>query len=117
MSLTKSDITFLDSLDDEKFLATLWICFGERLPQWKRCSKREYEKHCGENVIERLFSYRKVPYWNNGGGILDQISGKEPDGYYYEKCIGYQNTLMLGSDMMEYFKTRECMKPYFKELI
>ena len=73
----------------------------------------EFLERFVDNVLNGR-KYRAVPFWNEGGGIMDQISGREPDGYHYEKCIGYKKVLMLGSDMIEYCQTRECMKPYFE---
>lgn len=121
------DKAYLDSLDDEMFIAHMLILYGTYEPVWKRCSKKEYEKHCGKTGRESLtiddilkFAentsdgkiYRAVPIFNNGGGILDQISGKRPDDFIYEKLIGYRKVLLLGSEMIEYCKTRECMKPF-----
>ena len=127
--LDKETIRYLDSLSDTEFIYLVHIKFGATLPQWVECTKEEYEKYCGKNedkitmdFLERLIDnmcngreYRRVPIWNNGGGIMDQISGREPDGYLYEKCTGYKKVLMLGGDMIEYCQTRECMKPYFEE--
>lgn len=61
--------------------------------------------------------YRRVPFYKNGGGILNQVYffGKKPDGYYYEKCIGYERVLLMGREMIDYCQTRECMKQYFKD--
>ena len=129
MSLTKKQIAFLDSIPDSVFLFWIWGNYGADVPQWKRISKKEYEKNCGktdgiitlsklEKAMENMAEgkeFRAVPYYKNGGGILDQSSGREPDGYYYEKCTGYNKVLQLGGDMVEYCQTRECMKPYFKE--
>ncbi len=41
------DKAYLDSLDDEMFIAYMLILYGNDEPVWKRCSKKEYEKHCG----------------------------------------------------------------------
>jgi hypothetical protein len=133
MSLTKEQITSLDNLSDSEFI--FWICdnYGAEVPRWERISKKEYEKHCGKNdgkltlsklkkISKNLFDgreFRVIPYYKNGGGILDQIClDKKPDGYYYERCTGYDKVLQLGGDLIEYCLTRECMKPFFfKELI
>ena len=127
--LDKETIRYLDSLNDDEFIYLMHIRFGATLPQWKECTKKEYEKYCGkieddkitidslEHLLDNLFNgreYIRVPFWNKGGGILDQISGREPDNYRYEKCVGYRQALCLGSDMIDYCKTRECMKSYFK---
>lgn len=130
MSLTKKQIAHLDSLPDSIFLFWIWQNYGANVPQWKRITKKEYEKHCGkddgiltmsklEKAIKNSFEgreFRVIPYYKTGGGILDQICiDKEPDGYYYEKCIGYNKVLQLGNDMTEYCRTRECMKSFFRE--
>ena len=128
--MTKEQFAYLNSLPDSMFLCWLWLNYGAEVPQWERITKKEYEKHCGkadgiltmsklEKYIKNLSEgkeFRVVPYYKSGGGILDQICiDKEPDGYYYEKCTGYNKVLQLGGDMIEYCQTRECMKPYFKE--
>lgn len=126
MALTKKLVKYLDSLPDEAFIYLMFLQYGATLPKWERCSKEEYEKYMGKvneafsfNSIEKWLTapteYRKVPYWKNGGGILDQISNKEPDGYYYEKVVGYERTLLMGRDMVEYCSKRPCMEKFFKE--
>lgn len=105
---------YLDSLPDDFLIAYLWAYYGIREPVWEKCSKEEYETNCGsfeKNLLAGIM-YRAVPIYNNGGGILDQISGKEPDGYKYEKSTYYKNILILGKEMIEYCQTRECMKEY-----
>ena len=120
---------FLDNMPDDVFIFWLFGNYSASIPQWKRVTKEEYEKHCGkdddtfttskiEKLIGNLFQgieYRRIPYYNSGGGILDQISGKKPSGYYYEKLVGYNKTLLLGSDLINYCQKRECMKPFFKK--
>ena len=118
---------YLDSLPDDFLIAYLWAYYGIREPVWEKCSKEEYETNCGSFGSDKLTTehllrfeknllagimYRAVPIYNNGGGILDQISGKEPGGYYYEKSTYYKNILVLGKEMIEYCQTRECMKEY-----
>lgn len=127
--MTQEEKRFLDSLDDELLISFLCIRYGTTIPIWKRCSKEEYLKNVPtndkldakwlEDSLKYLFSdktYRKVPvYYNSKGrGILDQIKleCKEPDTYYYEKRIGSKFVLMLGSEMANYCKTRECMKQF-----
>ena len=132
MSLNKEQVACLDEMSDTAFIAWIWLNYGTREPIWKRITKGEYEKYCGkaddfftfdklEKIHKNLFEgieFRMVPYYKNGGGILAQISDKEPDGYYYEKCTEYRNVLMLQGDLFEYCQTRECMKPYYnKEVI
>ena len=113
--LDKETIKWLDKLSDEELIIFLNAKFGMDEPQWEKCSKKEYEKHCGkdgQSVLEMmekffdLFDYKKVPYWHEGGGILDQVSGREPDGYNYYKLKGYQRIILLGSDMMDYVQRR-----------
>ena len=116
---------YLDSLPDDFLIAYLWAYYGTREPVWEKCSKEEHEKHFGnpdsdkltpeslKRFIDNAFGgtiYRAVPIYNNGGGILDQISGKKPDGYKYEKSTYYKQILVLGNEMIEYCKTRECTK-------
>ena len=119
---------YLDNLPDDEFIYLMNLRFGQKIAKWADVTKEEYEKHCGkpnvsqfilEKYIGRLFyepRYKAVPYWNNGGGIMDQISGRKPDGYRYQKCIGYDYCLIMGGDMIDYCKTRKCMEPYFKQL-
>lgn len=127
--LDKETIKYLDSLSDAEFIFLIHARFVANLPQWEECSKEEYEKYCGkaggiitDEILARLLDnlannreYRAVPFWNECGGIMDQISGREPDGYRYEKCIGYEKVLMMGGDMVDYCSKRECMKKIFKE--
>lgn len=121
---------YLDNLPDDEFIYLINLRFGQKIAKWADVTKEEYEKHCGkpdeplsvqslEKNIANMFyglEYKAVPYWNNGGGIMDQISGRKPDGYRYQKCIGYDYCLIMGSDMIDYCKTRKCMEPYFKQL-
>ena len=114
--LDKETIKWLDKLSDKELMVFPNIRFGIDEPQWKRCSKKEYEKYCGKEcqslseMVERYLlnpdEYKRVPYWNEGGGILDQISGKEPDGYNYYKLNGYKRVILLGKDMMDYVQRR-----------
>ena len=111
---------YLDSLPDDVFIFLMNSRFGQKIAKWEDVTKEEYEKHCGKPNepldIANLFyglEYKAVPYWNNGGGILDQISGRKPDGYTYKKYVGYDYCLVMGNDMIDYCKTRKCMKPYF----
>ena len=128
--LDKETIKYLDSLSDAEFIYLIHLKFGAALPQWEKCTKEEYEKYVDKiednkttiDLLEHLLDnmcngreYRRVPIWNNGGGIVDQISGREPDGYKYEKCTGYKKVLMMGGDMVDYCSKRECMKKYFEE--
>ena len=128
MALDKKTKKYLDSLPDEAFIYLMFLQYGATLPKWERCSKEEYEKYMGSEeecnkvslkTIERWLlaptEYKKVPYWNNGGGIIDQISGRKPDGFYYEKVVGYERTLMMGGDMVAYCQTRKCMEQFFKK--
>lgn len=126
--MTQEDKRFLDSLDDELLISLLCFRYGTTIPIWRRCSKEEYLKNVPtsdkldakwlEDSLKYLFSdkeYRKVPiYHNSKGGILNQIKlvNKEPDTYYYEKRIGSKFVLMLGSEMIDYCQTRECMKRF-----
>ena len=121
--LDKKTKKYLDSLPDDQFLCLMNIQYGRQLPQWEECSKEEYEECCGKDtdsiteLLEKYLlnpdTYRRIPYWNNGGGIMDQISGREPDGYTYKKLVGYKFVLMMGEDMCQYCATRKCMDRYF----
>ena len=122
--LDKETKDYLDKMPDDEFIFYLHMRYGVTMPIWERCSKEEYEAHSLKETDGITFKdilrvvgnvYRRVPIWHNGGGLLDQISGKEPDDYYYEKQIGSKKCLALGHDMLEYCRTRECMKPYFEE--
>ena len=126
MALDKKTKNYLDSLPDDVFIYTLFLQYGATLPKWERCSKEEYEKYMGrvneafsfdslEKWLTAPTGYRKVPYWNSGGGIWDLINNKEPNGYYYEKVVGYERTLMMGGDMVAYCQTRKCMEQFFKK--
>lgn len=129
--MTDKDKEYLDSMDDELFLAYLCMTYGAKLPKWEKCSKEEYEKYMGKTarnegvitmqdlirIADQVFvgkSYRAVPIYHNVG-LLNQINVKEPDEYRYEKLVGYENVLMMGSEMIDYCKTRECMKGYFNK--
>lgn len=121
---------YFDEMPDNVFVYILCTNFSITIPIWERCTKEEYEEHTSNRKpltdkltlqdiydavaeVSGLTEYRRVPIWHNGGGILDRMSGKEPNDYYYEKKVGTQKVLTLGGDMIEYCKTRECMKPYF----
>ena len=109
-------IESLDKLKDDELLYILSLMYGAYIPIWEKCSKEEYEKYYGSNnlTLESIIKYfnspneyKKVPYWNTGGGILEQISGKEPDGYQYYKLKDKEFTLMLGSEMINYLNDRK----------
>ena len=114
--IDKKEKEKLDRLSDEELMACLAILYGTKIPQWEKCSKEEYEKYYGKKcdslteILEKYLlspnTYKCVPYWNNGGGILDQISGREPDGYNYYKLKGYEKIILLGQDLMEYVQSR-----------
>lgn len=111
------NIESLDKLKDDELLYILSLMYGTYIPIWEKCSKEEYEKYYGsdnstvtELIIKYLSSpneYKKVPYWNTGGGILDQINGREPNGYQYYKLKSKEFTLMLGSEMINYLNKRK----------
>lgn len=114
--IDKEEKEKLDRLSDEELITCLTILYETKIPQWEKCSKEEYEKYCGKEcdsfseILEKYLlspnTYKRVPYWNNGGGILDQISGRKPDGYNYYKLKGYEKIILLGSDLMEYIQSR-----------
>ena len=125
----KSFQDFLDGLSDEELLGYLMLRWTETIPIWERCSKEEYDKHVkplpdmrtkltNQDLIDIManicgqLDYRRVPVWHEGGGILDQISGREPDGYYYEKKVGEKKCIMVGGAMMDYINKRELTKKF-----
>lgn len=132
MALSKKIKEYLDSLDDELFLAEIAIRFGHDEPIWEECSRSEYEENCGpivdqttiwtkeifEEVIKNLVSsqnYKAEPIFKNQrGGILWQMECHKPDGYKFYKQVGKEFVICLGSDMVDYCAKRECMKPYFE---
>ena len=81
MSLSKKAINYLNSIPDSVFIFWIWNKYGSDIPQWKRVTKEEYEKHCGkpdgiitikklEKMAANLFQgieYRAV--WNRKLGI------------------------------------------------
>lgn len=120
--MTKELKEYFDSIPDDYFIYYICSQYLTTIPIWERCSEKEYEKNHPKDFKEFLQSmfdgtdYRKIPVYHRGGGILDQIQSfnTEPDGYYYEKCVGYKKVLMLGSEMYEYCQTRKCMEHFFK---
>jgi len=122
MALAKEEKEYLDKLKDDELIHFLHVAYSAKVPITEECTKEEYEanhkdKLTWEDIINEVCSdiqYKRIPYWNNGGGILDQISGRQPDGYYYEKITGYKTVLIMGGDMIDYCRTRECMEDYFE---
>ena len=126
---------FLDSLDDELFLAWLSMNYGTTIPKWEECSREEYIEHCGTYGIDHdvftekdfemamcnLFSsetYKVEPIYNDfHGGILNwiKLQDRKPDGHKFYKQVGEEFIIMLGGDLYEYCKTRGIMKPYFNQ--
>jgi hypothetical protein len=93
-------------MPDDVFVYTLFATFSITIPIWERCTKEEYEEHTSNRKpltdkltlqdicdivkeVSGLTEYRRVPIYHNSGGILDQISGKEPDDYYYVNILPY----------------------------
>lgn len=60
---------------------------------WEPCSKEEFD-----SAMKGFLGigYRVVPIYNGGGGIMDQLR-RAPDGYRYEKCVGYKDVVLLTS--------------------
>ena len=121
----KSFQEFLDGLSDEELVGYLMLGWTQTIPIFKPCSKEEYEKNNPEydlstneglikmlENITKMGEYRRVPYWRNGGGIMDQILCREPDGYTYEKKVGEKKCILVGSAMMEYINKRELTKKF-----
>lgn len=125
---------YLDNLPDDEFIYLMNLKYGQKVAKWVDCSEEEYINFIGneigepdgvlsmktlEKIAARIFDeqeYRVVPYYNDRVGIQDIIFGRKPDGYRYQKCIGYDYCLIMGGDMIDYCKTRKCMEPYFKQL-
>lgn len=125
MALNKEIKEYLDSLSDDELMFELWLRFGTTILKWEECSKEEYEKHYGKvedhswnSVVKFLTSdtaYKVEPIYNTPyTGILFHLEEHEPIGYKYYKQIGEERILMLGSDMFEYCKNRECTKDMFQ---
>ena len=66
---------------------------------FKPCSKEEYERGMKNDPF--FSPYRRVPIWNNGGGLMDQISSREPDDYRYEKQVGLKDVVLVSSKEAE----------------
>lgn len=123
MALTQKEKEYLDNLKDDELIFLLHARYSTLVPITEKCTKEEYDKNHKEKFetwqdivdwIDSDVAYVAIPYWNNGGGLLDQISNKKPDGYTYEKIVGNKKILCMGGDMIDYCHTRECMKCYFE---
>lgn len=129
--LDKETKNYLDSLDDEMLIAEFIMRYSIVEPVWEECSQQEYEKYYDigdygsltidklKKVLENVWigrEYMKVPVYKDAKcGILWQLSEKpKPDGYKYYKKVGEKNLLCVGTDIFEYCKTRDCMKPFFE---
>lgn len=125
MAFTKDFEEYLDSLPDDELLGYLLLRWTQTIPIWERCTKEEYDKYNQDydittddgllktiENIDAMFQYRRVPIWRNGGGLLDQISGREPDDYYYEKMVGEKKCIMVGGDMMDYINKRQLIQKF-----
>ena len=130
MALDNNIKEWLDRMSDEELIFFIDFRFGIDEPVWEECSKEEYEEWCdktyAENDFERslkiLFDnemYKRVPVYSDWkGGIINLLKlqeEKEPDAYRYYRMTGNKRVFLMGSDMIEYCQTRECMKPYFKQ--
>lgn len=125
--MTEQQKQFLDEMSDELLLLWLNINYGENQPIWKRCSKKEYEKHVGPTqhkkykdwtaldmekmvaTICNLYNYKAVPIYKDAKpGLLGQIElmGKEPDYYKYYKKAGTKRVILVCSEIMEYLDKR-----------
>lgn len=125
--MTEKQKAFLDEMSDEQLLLWLNINYGEDEPVWKRCSKKEYEKHNGpvqykkykdwtaldmEKMVAticNMFEYKAVPVYKDAKpGLLEQIKfmDKEPDYYKYYKKTGTKRVILIGSEIMEYLDSR-----------
>jgi len=106
----------LNQLDDDELLYFLSVRFGTYIPEWKKCSKKEYDKYDELSLIEKIFissNYKKVPVYKNfKSGILWQIENfdKKPDYYKYYKQVNSKFVLMIGSEVMNYLTKRN---PYW----
>ena len=130
MALTESYKKFLDSLKDNELLYYLNLNFGKDIPIWKEISQKEYEKHCGKfdpsdntdkavtlndlikfSPMLSLGKYKIEPVYKDAQcGILFwlyEAPKRNPDGYKFYKRVGYKHTLLLHTDLAEYYETRK----------
>ena len=63
-------------------------------PIWEQCSKEEFDSAMADFPYLPT-PYRAVPIYKRGGGVMDQLEGREPDGYRYEKVVGWKNVILL----------------------
>ncbi len=66
----------------------------EKIPVWEPCSKEEFERAM-KNFPFLPRPYRSVPIYKQGGGIMDQVKGKVPDGYRYEKAVRWKDVVLV----------------------
>lgn len=125
--MTEQQRAFLDEMSDEQLLLWLNINYGEDEPVWKKCSKKEYEKHNGPvqhkkyedytdldlvrmiATICNMFDYKAVPiYKDSKPGLFEQIKllDKEPDYYKYYKKVGTKRIIKIGSEIGNYLNKR-----------
>lgn len=119
MALPKEIKKVLDNMPAPVLTSWLAYCYGEWQPIWEEVSEEEFVKHIGnpndlKGVLEHMFDfeniYRSVPIYKETG-LLHMIDSK-PIGYRYEKQIGKEFVILLGSDMMEYINKRKDLKEF-----
>lgn len=119
MALPNEIKKVLDNMSAPALTSWLACCYGEWLPIWEEVSKEEFVKHIGKpddlkGVLEHMFDfeniYRSVPIYKEAG-LLHMIDS-EPIGYKYEKQVGKEFVILLGSDMMDYINKRKDLKEF-----
>ena len=117
MALSKEIKKALDSMPAPALTSWLAYCYGEWQPIWEEVSEEEFVKHIGnpndvKGVLEHMFDfeniYRSVPIYKETG--ISAMLNSEPIGYRYEKQVGKEFVILLGSDMMEYINKRKDLK-------
>lgn len=119
MALSKDIKKALDSMPAPALISWLAYSYGSWNPIWEEVSEEEFVKHVGnpndlKDVLEHMFDfeniYRSVPIYKEAG-LLHMIDSG-PTGYKYEKQVGKEFVILLGSDMMNYINKRKDLKKY-----
>ena len=121
MALSKDIKKALDSMPAPALISWLVYSYGSWNPIWEEVSEEEYVKHVDnpndlKDVLEHMFMfdfkniYRRGPIYKEQGLLL--MIGSEPIGYKYEKQVGEEFVILLGSDMMNYINKRKDLKEF-----
>lgn len=117
MALPNEIKKVLDNMSAPELISWLAYRYGEWYPIWEEVSKEEYDKHIGtpedlkgslEHTLTCEDIYRRVPIFKETG--LFAMLNSEPIGYKYEKQVGKEFVILLGSDMMNYINKRKDLK-------